>query len=124
MRPVCASSVTPARLRSESIPLLRVVRLPVGPIQANCWLVHHEGSPESLVVDPGDEPDLIVKELIARGLHAGAVLITHGHFDHVGGVAGVARATGAPVYMSRGEAPYLERVNDFLLPGCGPYEPY
>jgi glyoxylase-like metal-dependent hydrolase (beta-lactamase superfamily II) len=104
--------------------LLRVVRLPVGPIQANCYLVVDDRSGDALVVDPGDEPGRILDELSAAGLRALAVLVTHGHFDHVGGVAAVATATGAPVYMSRSEAVLLERVNDFLPPSFGPFEPY
>ena len=53
-----------------------------------------------------------------------AVLVTHGHLDHVGAVATVAAVSSAPVYMSRDEAFLLERINDRLYPGLGPYEPY
>ena len=104
--------------------MLRCVRLPVGPIQANCYLVIDNRSGDALIVDPGDEPDRILDELSAAGLRPLAVLVTHGHFDHVGAVAAVATATGAPVYMSRSESVMLERVNEFLPPSFGPLEPY
>jgi glyoxylase-like metal-dependent hydrolase (beta-lactamase superfamily II) len=106
------------------IPSLRVVRLPVGPIEANCYIAHREGSSDALVVDPGEEPARIFDELSARSLTTVAILVTHGHFDHVGGVCELARLTGARVYMSAVDAPMLEHVNDFALPDFGPFEAY
>ena len=57
-----------------------------------------------LLVDPGAEPERILGEIAARGLEPSAILVTHGHVDHVGGVASVAAATGVRVYMPAGEA--------------------
>lgn len=117
---------TPQFQSEERLPItpLQIVRLPVGPYQANCYVVFRDGGAEALVVDPGEEPDLILQELAARSLTPLAVLVTHGHLDHVGGVATVAAVSSAPVYMSRDEAFLLERINDHLYPGLGPYEPY
>jgi hydroxyacylglutathione hydrolase len=86
--------------------------------------VHQDGSSSAIVVDPGEEPARICTELESRTLSPLAVLVTHGHFDHVGGVAGVARSYSARVYMSQEEAPLLENVNDYLPPGYGPYSGY
>jgi glyoxylase-like metal-dependent hydrolase (beta-lactamase superfamily II) len=104
------------------IPALRVLRLPVGPIQANCYIVHDEASGAAVIVDPGDDPGRVLSELSARSLVPLGVLVTHGHFDHVGGVARVARELGVDVYMSRIDAPLLERPD--LPPARGPIEPY
>ncbi|MEO8432182.1 MAG: MBL fold metallo-hydrolase [Acidobacteriota bacterium] len=74
-------------------PSLRTI--PVGPLQCNCTILFDPASRDAIVIDPGDEPDRIVAELEREGLRATALLHTHGHFDHIGGSAAVARATGA-----------------------------
>jgi glyoxylase-like metal-dependent hydrolase (beta-lactamase superfamily II) len=68
-------------------------------------------------VDPGAEPERILGEIAARMLEPSAILVTHGHVDHVGGVASVAAATGARVYMPAGEADRLESPPDVALEG-------
>lgn len=70
-----------------------------------------------LVVDPGAEPSLILSVIEERKLEPIAVLVTHGHIDHVGALAAVARSTGAPVYSSRREAPWLRAVDGSAHPG-------
>jgi glyoxylase-like metal-dependent hydrolase (beta-lactamase superfamily II) len=70
-----------------------------------------------LVVDPGAEPERILGEIAARKLAPSAILVTHGHVDHVGGVASVATATGARVYMPSGEADRLSTPPDVALEG-------
>jgi hydroxyacylglutathione hydrolase len=69
------------------------------------------------VVDPGAEPERILGEIAARGLEPSAILVTHGHVDHVGGVASVAAATGVRVYMPSGEADRLSAPPDVELDG-------
>jgi hydroxyacylglutathione hydrolase len=69
------------------------------------------------VVDPGAEPERILGEIAALMLEPSAILVTHGHVDHVGGVASVAAATGARVYMPAGEADRLESPPDVALTG-------
>ena len=86
---------------------LEIVQLPVGAYQANCYLVAREGGSGAVVIDPGDEPDAVQAELGRRGWTAAGVLVTHGHIDHIGGVAAVARAAGVDVWMPAGEADLL-----------------
>jgi hydroxyacylglutathione hydrolase len=86
--------------------------------------VHWDGSSSVIVVDPGEEPARILAEITSRTLSPQAVLITHGHFDHVGGVAEVARSCNARVYMSQEEAPLLEHIENYTWPGYGPYPGY
>lgn len=99
--------------------------LTVGPVQENCFLAWQEGSRQALVIDPGEEPGRILGTIDELGLDIEAVLLTHTHFDHVGAVAPVAKATGAPVYVSEIEKPVLADIMSFVpFAGIGPYESY
>jgi glyoxylase-like metal-dependent hydrolase (beta-lactamase superfamily II) len=103
---------------------LEVRQLTVGPIAENCFIVCKEGAGKALVVDPGEEPERILAEIEQTGAAVEAILITHCHFDHVGAVAPLARATGAPVYVPEIEVPVLADLMSFTMPGFGPYESY
>jgi hydroxyacylglutathione hydrolase len=103
---------------------LEVRQLTVGPIAENCFVIRSEGSGKALIVDPGEEPERILAEVEATGAEVEAILITHCHFDHVGAVAPVARATGAPVYCPEIEVAVLADIMSFTFAGFGPYESY
>lgn len=103
---------------------LEVRQLTVGPIAENCFIVRKEGADKVLVVDPGEEAERILAEIERTGAAVEAILITHCHFDHVGAVAPLARATGAPVYVPEIEVSVLANIMSFTLPGFGPYESY
>lgn len=77
---------------------MKLHRLTVGPLQTNCYLVADE-SGACAVIDPGDEPEKSLTYAREHGLRICAVLLTHGHFDHVGGVRAIAQATACPVWM-------------------------
>ena len=97
----------------------------VGMVAENCYFARPEGSSEAIVVDPGEEPDRLVNAIEELGLDVQAILLTHTHFDHVGAVAPVAQATGAPVYCPKLEVPVLADIMSFVpWPGFGPYESY
>ena len=74
--------------------------LPVGHLMTNCYIVTDETTLECAVIDPGDESNTILYYLEDNHLTCRAILLTHGHFDHVGAVPAVAEETGAPVYIS------------------------
>jgi len=96
---------------------LAVNRFELGPIGTNCYVVRADDSAaEAVVVDPGAEAARIVDELGALGARCAAILITHGHWDHLGAVADLADATGAPVHMAEEERALLEDVNSFAPP--------
>src|SRR3954463_71955 len=102
---------------------MNVRYLTVGPVQENAWFAHAEGSDKALLVDPGDQPDRLQRAIDELGVTIEAILITHCHFDHVGAVAAMARATGAPVHCPAGEVGILENINDYVrYPGFGPFE--
>ena len=86
----------------------------VGPLQENCYLVRGEGSDRALLVDPGEEAPRLLSALQELGVDLDAILLTHTHFDPIGAVAPVARATGAPVYCPRPELMALENPEAFM----------
>lgn len=96
---------------------LDVRQLSLGPIGTNCYLVRRPGEAGAVVVDPGADAGAILFELTQMGASCVAILITHGHWDHLGGVADLAEGTGAPVHMAEGERELLERIGDFTPPG-------
>jgi glyoxylase-like metal-dependent hydrolase (beta-lactamase superfamily II) len=97
----------------------------VGPVAENCYIARRDGGDRGVIVDPGDEADRILHAADGLGLGIDAILLTHTHFDHIGAVAPVARATGAPVYCPEIEVPVLADIMSFVpWPGFGPYESY
>ncbi len=78
--------------------------LPVGNMEANCYIVTDEESLLCAVIDPGDESNTILDYLEMCGLTAKAIFITHGHYDHVGAVDAVKDETGAEVWINRLDA--------------------
>lgn len=81
---------------------MRIRRLTLGPLDTNCWLVDDgEGGP-LLVVDPADDPKVILETI--DGDPVAAVVLTHGHFDHLGALADVLESTGAPLLIHEADA--------------------
>jgi hydroxyacylglutathione hydrolase len=93
---------------------LTVDRYELGPISTNCYLVRATpDAPEGVVIDPSGESAELQPKLTQTGARCSAILITHGHWDHLVGVGDLAEATGAPVYMAEDERMLLEDVNSF-----------
>lgn len=95
----------------------------VGPIQENAYIVRaNVEAQRAVIVDPGEEPQRLLDGARALGVEIEAILVTHCHFDHIGAVAPVAEATGAPVYCPEVEAPVLADITKWTMPGFGPFE--
>jgi glyoxylase-like metal-dependent hydrolase (beta-lactamase superfamily II) len=95
----------------------------VGPVQENAYLIRRDGADAALLVDPGEEAPKLLGAIEALGVELKAILLTHCHFDHVGAVAPVAKATGAPVYCPQIEVPILQDIMAYVpWPGFGPFE--
>lgn len=94
---------------------IQVERLCLGPLEACCYLVYDRAK-NAAVIDPGDQPDLAAARLEALGLAPKGILLTHGHFDHVGGVNRLAERFALPVYAGLGEERLLEAPVS-LFPG-------
>jgi hydroxyacylglutathione hydrolase len=97
----------------------------VGPFQENTYLLRRDGSESAVLIDPGDEPEKLLAAFERLGATVEAILITHTDVDHVGAVAPVAEATGAPVYCPALEVARLADIMSHVpVPGIGPYEGY
>ena len=98
----------------------------VGPVQENCFIVRERDASTAVIVDPGEEASRLLGAVDDLGIDTvEAILVTHTHFDHIGAVAPVARATGAPVYCPKLETQVLANIMDYVpWPGFGPYESY
>ena len=89
---------------------LEVVPLPNGQFGENCWLLADARTGEAVMIDPGEEPQMFLAELNTRGWSLGGIWITHGHIDHILGVAAVKRATGAPIYLHPADRPLYDSL--------------
>ena len=97
---------------------LVVDRYELGPVGTNCYVVRaSREADEAVVVDPGGNAPELRLELARSGAGCAAILITHGHWDHLGAVADLAEGTGAPVYMAEDERALLENVPDLVPAG-------
>jgi glyoxylase-like metal-dependent hydrolase (beta-lactamase superfamily II) len=95
----------------------------VGPVQENSYIVRASADERrAVIVDPGEEAERLLEAARSLGVEIEAILITHCHFDHIGAVAPVARATGAPVYCPEIERGVLADVMSWVPPGFGPFE--
>jgi hydroxyacylglutathione hydrolase len=97
----------------------------VGPVMENCFLFRRDDSDKALIVDPGEEAPKLLHAIDELGVELEGILLTHTHFDHVGAVAPVAKATGAEVWVPEIEKPVLADIMSFVpWPGFGPFESY
>jgi glyoxylase-like metal-dependent hydrolase (beta-lactamase superfamily II) len=103
--------------------VIEVAAFTVGPVQENCYLVRAQGAESAVIFDPGDEPERLLAAIEQLGVRLEAILLTHTHFDHVGAVAPLARATGAPVWCPQLERDVMLDVMRYVpWPGFGPFE--
>ena len=95
----------------------------VGPVMENSFIFRRDGSDKALIVDPGEEAPKLLGAIEELGVELEGILLTHTHFDHVGAVAPVAKATGAEVWVPEIEKPVLADIMSFVpWPGFGPYD--
>ncbi len=90
--------------------MLNVQVLPLGAYQTNCYLTWGEGSDTCVVIDPGYTPEVVLEKAKSLSKTVCAVMLTHGHFDHVGGVRGIAEKANCPVYINEKELSQPEEM--------------
>jgi glyoxylase-like metal-dependent hydrolase (beta-lactamase superfamily II) len=97
----------------------------VGPFQENTFILRKDGSDRAVVVDPGDEAELLIEAIEKLNAQVDAILVTHTDVDHIGAVAPLAKATKAPVYCPKLEVARLQDIMGHVpVEGLGPYEGY
>ncbi len=97
--------------------MVKIDTLILGPLQTNCYILREENSASCVVVDPAYSADQILTFAARQGLTIEALLLTHGHFDHVGAVEDLLEATGCKVWMHRGDYNRpSDHMNDYLYP--------
>lgn len=90
---------------------LRIEGFPVGPFQANAYVVIDEATQHAAIVDPGADGDSLAAHVQSKGAMLDAIWITHGHLDHVGGIAGVRRVfPNAPIWLHPADRPLYDNV--------------
>lgn len=82
---------------------MEILAIPVGSYQTNCYIVWQAGREDCVLIDPGDQPKKVLEEVERQGKQVAAILLTHGHFDHVGAVRKIASEVDCPVYLHPAE---------------------
>ena len=107
----------PLPYTNQEVLMLQMTAMPLGAYQTNCYILWEDGSEQCLVIDPGFEPETVLRAVKALGKTVEAILLTHGHFDHVGAVEAIVAQTGCSLWMSQSD--YTQRrtpQNDFFYP--------
>jgi len=89
---------------------MRVIKLELGQLQANCFLVIDRLTDKALIIDPGDEPDFIISKVQEEEIKPIAIIATHGHFDHVMAVNELKLAFKIPFWLSKIDVTLLKRI--------------
>ena len=97
--------------------------LPVGQLETNCYIVTDEDTLETAVIDPGDESNTILDYIESNHLICRVILLTHGHYDHVGAVEDVMEQTGCEMYINPRDEGYEPGLSGmmFKMPEGGKY---
>jgi glyoxylase-like metal-dependent hydrolase (beta-lactamase superfamily II) len=86
---------------------MMLIRLVVGPLEVNCFILADEKTKEAVIIDPGDDAQEILKIIKEKGLKVKYIINTHGHFDHMGANRALKDATGAALLIHEGDAPMM-----------------
>ena len=96
----------------------KIMKLVVGELQENCFILFDENK-DAFVVDPGGSSENIIEAIDKNELNIKYILLTHGHFDHVGAVAALVKKYKAPVYMSKDDRAFLESPKEVRASAFG-----
>ena len=91
---------------------MEIRTMALGSYQTNCYMAWADGADSCVVIDPGYEPERVLEEAFHAGKKIESILLTHGHFDHVGGVKKVAAETGCRVYICQEDLALNPRLTD------------
>ena len=100
---------------------MEIKRLQLGMLQTNCYIAWGENTDKCVVIDPGDAPERVIAALESLGRTPEAILLTHGHFDHIGGVQALQEKYGCPVYLHQADLTLPDRMTGGTLAGTTHY---
>lgn len=102
---------------------MNIKTLPVGQLETNCYVVVNEQRLECVVIDPGDESNTILDYIEDNKLKCCAIMLTHGHYDHVGAVSEIMEQTGCEMYINPRDEGYEPGMSGmkFKMPEGGKY---
>lgn len=89
---------------------LKVIRLENGAFAENCYIVAEESSGRAILIDPGEESSLFLNRLDSEGLVLEAIWLTHGHIDHIMGVADVVAKKSVPIHLHPADRPLYDNI--------------
>ena len=96
---------------------MKIAVMQLGAYQTNCYMVWAEDSDKCVLIDPGYQPEEILEQIRSKGKTLEAILLTHGHFDHVGGVESLVRETGCQLWLQEGDyTQFQSPENDYFYP--------
>lgn len=98
-----------------------IKRIPAGIYDANCYIVMDEDTKDTVVLDIGGDEEYIIRQLKALGGNLKAILLTHGHIDHVAGVSNFNKTYNVPVYIAKEDEDKMKN-NDAIFGSIGSYE--
>ena len=102
---------------------MNIKTIPVGQLETNCYVVVNEETLACVVIDPGDESNAIMDYIESNRLRCEAIMLTHGHFDHVGAVNEILEQTGCALYINPRDEGYEVGMSGmkFKMPEGGKY---
>ena len=89
----------------------KIIKLVVGELQENCFILFDENK-DAFIVDPGASSENIIEAIEKNDLNIKYILLTHGHFDHVGAVAALKKRFKAPIYLNKNDRNFLENPKE------------
>lgn len=90
--------------------MLQIKTLTLGQYETNCYILYSEASSDCIVIDPGYEPERVLEAVKSLNRHLQAILLTHGHFDHVGGVREIFAQTDCDIYLCPADCAMPEQM--------------
>lgn len=90
--------------------MLQIKTLTLGQYETNCYILYSEASSDCIVIDPGYEPERVLEAVNSLNKHLQAILLTHGHFDHVGGVREIFAQTDCDIYLCPADCAMPEQM--------------
>lgn len=96
--------------------IMHLLRVPVGMLQVNCYVIWNKATRETLIIDPGADAEAIASIITKHDLEPAGILLTHGHVDHIGAIPDLVECWAIPVYVHPGDRPLYESPDNAVPP--------